>query len=407
MFNEALLAKIPIVGVFTDDPVNFADCLVALTGRSVRPWPDTGKFKPVLGSALYWTDRPEVVTVENYRLLMDNHQQLVVVNPEKRSNLVFDAGVFPTPEKPVREYLKPFVKEQDLPPLLLALKGLSLKTAQEVVQLTMVRTNSVLPAEVRRTRTLVSGAIQGLQPLDTDLDFYIPPAQLTQWFDLNDAYFLNPKTPLRLVPRGLLFSGSPGVGKSMAARAIAQHYKIPLFRLDVGAALNKYIGESESRISRSLSMIERESPCVMLVDEVEKIFTQQQEDDSGVTLRILGQLLWWLSDHRSRVLTVMTTNNLERIPLELYRPGRVDKVVDIQKLNMKGAKEFAFEVYRNIMPTPLAAPRKQKLEAALTAKVKAPIDNQYFSHSEVADMVYEQIKINHWYPLNTLEESVT
>ena len=98
-----------------------------------------------------------------------------------------------------------------------------------------------------------------------------PP--LEDWLELNSAYFLNPKTPAKLMPRGLMLAGKPGVGKSMGAKAIAQHFDIPLFRLDISTTLAKFVGESEARVARSLATVDRESPCVLLLDEVEKIFS--------------------------------------------------------------------------------------------------------------------------------------
>jgi SpoVK/Ycf46/Vps4 family AAA+-type ATPase len=78
--------------------------------------------------------------------------------------------------------------------------------------------------------------------------------------------FGNLNTPEKLVPRGLLLAGDPGTGKSMASMVLAKHWDIPLFRLDVSASLNRWLGESESRIARNLSLIEQNAPCVFLLD---------------------------------------------------------------------------------------------------------------------------------------------
>lgn len=65
--------------------------------------------------------------------------------------------------------------------------------------------------------------------------------------------------------------------------------------------------------------------CVIIFDEVEKVF--QSQSDSGVTSRMLSQLLWWLQSHKSKVFTVMTTNDMAKIPEELYREGRIDQTI--------------------------------------------------------------------------------
>jgi SpoVK/Ycf46/Vps4 family AAA+-type ATPase len=200
---------------------------------------------------------------------------------------------------------------------------------------------------------------------------------------------LDLETPQQLVPRGLLLDGEPGVGKSMAAMVLAKHWDVPLFRLDVSTSLNRYLGESESRIARNLQVIEQNAPCVWLMDEVEKLFATN--GDEGTTQRILSQILWWLQYHRARVLTVMTTNNLTIIPKELYRAERLDKVLHLEKLSLSAAKVFAAKVYESVLgtPTPL---KHQKMLRDLLDKG----DKGTYAHAEVRVLVYEAIKQNNW-----------
>lgn len=114
-------------------------------------------------------------------------------------------------------------------------------------------------------------------------------------------------------------------GKSAAAKAIASAMGIPLYRLDVGAMKDKYVGNSEANLLSALAQVDQVEPCVVLFDEVEKVF--QSQNDSGVTTSMLSQLLWWLQEHKSKVFSVMTTNDRTKIPPELYREGRVDQVM--------------------------------------------------------------------------------
>ena len=55
---------------------------------------------------------------------------------------------------------------------------------------------------------------------------------------------------------------------------------------------------------------------------------------------MMSQLLWWLAEHKSRVLTIMTTNNSKVLPRELYREGRIDEVMWFAGLDTAEAKEF-------------------------------------------------------------------
>lgn len=391
MLELMLKAGIPIIGVSTDDLPNFRVALQLIAKRKVVPWPTTKAGQSSLGPYLYWTYDMDHVTVEAYEKLLETENQLVVINPDKPSSLIRDAGELPTPEKMIVEYLETFVQAQDMPPVLQVLKGLSLKTSSEIVQITMARTGGLAIPEIRRTRAMMGASVQGLYPISTDLDFYSQPPELSEWLKTNQQYFLNPSIPHQLIPRGLMFSGYPGTGKSMASKAIAKHFGIPLYRLDIGTTLGKFVGESENRVHRGLSLIERESPCVMLLDEVEKIFGGH--DDQGVTQRILSQLLWWLSDHHSRVLTVMTTNNLGNIPPELYRPGRIDRVINIQKLSLNQAKVFGLQVFKSLIGQEPSMKQQSQIRLALD-----DLNHLNLAHSEVAETVYDQIKTRGWLP---------
>jgi len=380
-----------VIGVYTDDLLNYTTSLQLLTGKKVVPWPASKLSSATLGPYVYVSENLDILDAQVYKKLVEAESTLVIINPVDKSSFMFMAGELPTPQSMVSDYLKEFTLPEDVPAIVQALRGLSLKAASEIVQLTMARVGSLALPEIRRTRTMVGGAIQGLQVVDTDLDFYLYPEKLEQWLKLNGQYFLTQGVPDKLVPRGLMLAGAPGVGKSTAAKAIANHWQVPLFRLDIATTLNKYIGESESRVARSLNMLERESPCVVLIDEAEKIFGGQ--DDSGVTARIMSQLLWWLSDHRSRVITVMTTNDLKVLPVELYRPGRLDLVLHIPKLSSGDAKIFAVKCFQSVMGKSPSMKQQQTLRQALEDQQQVE-----FSHSEVAETVYATIKQHHYLP---------
>jgi hypothetical protein len=384
----ALKAKLPFIGVHYDDPVNVRAVLQALSGKPVAPLPVT-KHGPITDATLWWVENLDLVTTDNYRKLCGATATAIVINPEKPSPLIYDAGSLPTPDSFYRGYLQEFVPEAHMPPILHVLKGLSLKTAQEVVQLTMARCGSMQAHEIRKTRQMMGGEHPGLTTLDTDYDFYEWPKPLKEWLDLNDKYFLNTDTPAQLIPRGLLLAGEPGVGKSMASKVLAKHWDIPLFRLDVSTSLNRYLGESESRIARNLSLIEQNAPCVWLLDEAEKLFGVG--GDEGTTRRILSQILWWLQSHKARVLTLMTTNDLPALPKELYRAERLDKVIHIEKLQLTAAKTFASKVYQSVLEQPPPMKRLKLLRDTIEHTQKST-----FAHAEIRVLVYELIKSEGW-----------
>lgn len=386
-FGHALQAKLPFIGVRTDDPVHVKAVLQALSGKTVMPLP-TVKAAAVGDQYLYWTEKLEQVTTEMYKALCDAHGVCVVINAGP-SLLVYDTGVLPTPTVFYEHYLQDIVPVGAKTDLVRMLKGLSVKVAQEVCQLTMARTGSLTATEVRKTRQMMSGTAPGLESLDTDYDFYEWPSALKEWVDLNESYFLSPDTPPQLVPRGVLLAGDPGTGKSMFSAVLAKRLDVPLFRLDISTTLNRYLGESESRIARNLATIEQHAPCVWLLDEAEKLFGSDGEE--GTTRRLLSQMLWWLQSHKARVLTVMTTNDLSALPKELYRAERLDQVIRLERLTLSQAKTFAGKVFEQVLGA-LPLPKQAKL---LREAIEGS-DQPTFAHAEVRALVYRLIKQHQW-----------
>lgn len=70
------------------------------------------------------------------------------------------------------------------------------------------------------------------------------------------------------------------------------------------------------------------APCVLMVDEVEKALggVSSGSSDSGVSARMFGSLLSWLSDHESEVFVVCTANDVSKLPPEFARAERFDAI---------------------------------------------------------------------------------
>jgi len=149
---------------------------------------------------------------------------------------------------------------------------------------------------------------------------------LKHWLALRADVFAAAEPPPGLEPpRGLLLLGVQGCGKSLAARAAAGLFGVPLLHLDFGALFNRYHGESERNLRESLKAAERMAPCVMWLDEIEKGLASS-DNDGGTSRRMLGTFLTWLAEHRSRVFIAATANDVTSLPPELMRKGRFDEI---------------------------------------------------------------------------------
>lgn len=168
--------------------------------------------------------------------------------------------------------------------------------------------------------------------------------RLKRWVEQRRAIFVGENKVAGLdPPKGLLLLGVQGCGKSLAAKAIAGSFGVPLVRLDFGALYNKYHGETERNLRESLKNAEALAPCVLWCDEIEKGLATSDSDD-GVSRRVLGALLTWMAERKQPVFLVATANDVSRLPPELLRKGRFDEIFFID-LPAADARHAIFRVH--------------------------------------------------------------
>jgi len=154
-------------------------------------------------------------------------------------------------------------------------------------------------------------------------------------------------------PRGVALLGPPGTGKTEVAKATAKYMGLDLVVFDISSMFNSHVGQSEKNMRKALATIDALHSCVLLVDEIDKSFSGAlNANDSGVSSRILGLFLSWMSSRdvkssaESRIFVVTTMNRTAGLPPELFRPGRFDRIFstdlpnqqtreDILKIHMK------------------------------------------------------------------------
>src|SRR4051812_15637899 len=141
------------------------------------------------------------------------------------------------------------------------------------------------------------------------------------------ARALRPGRPAGVRARGVLLLGPPGSGKSQFCKCLGSETGRPTLILDVGALLGSLVGQSEANIRQALRLVDAMSPCVVMLDEVEKALSgvaSSGQTDSGVSARMFASFLSWLNDHESDAFVVCTANDVSKLPPEFARAERFD-----------------------------------------------------------------------------------
>ena len=390
--REAVDARLPIVSATCPDAAFLEEVVGGALPEAVRveTRPSRQKSGWLEEGGVMWYSGEHGNPSSWANLWKHLHQTgstLVLVNC-KPPPIATDAGAV----KPVPATLAAVLKDRagvSLDALLLkALSGSTVKGALELHRLCMSNhgvfdSRSCSAERSRWSETSV------LETVPTDqYRYYQPEARLAAWLD-TEARLFEAGAPAEIRPRGILFGGTPGTGKTLAAKFIARTLSVPLKMLPVSRVLNKYIGESERLFDLALSEAESCAPCVLLLDEVEKVFrmTGSSAGDQGTTKRIMSRLLWWLQEHDADVLTVMTTNDESTIPPELVRPGRIDLRMDFAPYTRKQAAAFIEGICESRgMPAFPVPDYGQLTPAALTGEMTRHLKQLYLAGDWVPEM---------------------
>ena len=149
---------------------------------------------------------------------------------------------------------------------------------------------------------------------------------LKEWLEVRRKVFSGELSlPGNDIPKGMLLLGVQGCGKSLAAKAVAGSWHLPLLYMDFGVLYNRYIGQTEENMRSALQVAEHMAPCVLWMDEIEKGLSAVSNSDD-ISKRLLGTFLTWLAENKSKVFVVATANDVTALPPELMRKGRFDEV---------------------------------------------------------------------------------
>lgn len=245
----------------------------------------------------------------------------------------------------VREYSEYCMESNLTPKLLESALGLTVMEARLAFAKAIIQERKLTEEEI----PLIISEKEQIIKKSGLLEYFHPKEYLTniggldnlkEWIHKRgNAYSDEAKAYGLNTPRGVLLLGVPGCGKSLTAKAIANEWKFPLLRFDLGKVFGGIVGESERNIRYALDVAKTISPCVLWIDEIEKGLSGSQSSgrtDGGTSARVFGTFLTWMQEKKEPVFVVATANDISSLPPELLRKGRFDEIFFV---DLPSAKE--------------------------------------------------------------------
>ena len=213
--------------------------------------------------------------------------------------------------------------------LILALQGLTIEEIDDALQLATFKQGQI---NAHTADLVVPIKMAKLKKRGVE---YAPPADVTvgglstlqEWAN-TQAGRLKPEAKTYGIPypSGALLIGYGGTGKSLWAKSIGATWHIPILSLDMGKMMSSQLGSSEANLRGVLETADVMSPCILLIDELDKAFAGMNGPvgDSGTFQRMIGHFLQWFNDKTSAVFVVATANRIQNFTPELLR--RFDEI---------------------------------------------------------------------------------
>ena len=216
------------------------------------------------------------------------------------------------------------VDEATLESVVEAASGLGIGEAESAFALSLVRHGKLSPDvvfSVKASSLKKAGPLTLLTVGDDDR-----LEHLGGFNGLRD-YSLKALSSNKVKAKGVLVSGVPGCGKSSFAKCLGHATGRPVLNLDVAGLYGSLVGETERALREALKRIDAVGKSILLIDEAERALAgHASQGDSGVSTRVMGTLLTWLSDRKNDAFVIMTANEIKGLPAPLTRAERLDSI---------------------------------------------------------------------------------
>lgn len=148
-------------------------------------------------------------------------------------------------------------------------------------------------------------------------------------------------------PRGVLFHGPPGCGKTMMAGALAGELGVPFLSVSAPAIVSGTSGESEKTLRDTFEEAQRIAPCILFIDEIDAITPKRETAQREMERRIVAQLLtclddlaWEKNEDGRPVMVLGATNRPDSLDPALRRAGRFDHEIGLGVPDERGREQI-------------------------------------------------------------------
>ena len=151
-------------------------------------------------------------------------------------------------------------------------------------------------------------------------------------------------------PRGIMLTGIPGCGKSLAAKEASRQAGLPLIKLALADLYESLLGHTEQNWRKARNIIDSYGDCVLMIEELEKGMTTDSFGGGGTSQRLFGDVLNWMQEKKGGSYIIATSNDISKFPPEFLRKGRWDDIFFFDLPNAEERREIWINQLRDKEP---------------------------------------------------------
>lgn len=181
------------------------------------------------------------------------------------------------------------------------------------------------------------------------------------------------------VPKGLLYTGAPGTGKTYFANCLAGSAKINFIEFKMSKILDKWVGEAEKNLEKAFNCFNSLAPVIVFIDEIDQALSRGGGNESNsVRSNMFGMFLSFLSkkENRGRILFIGATNYPNLLDEALKRAGRFDKKIPFLLPNEEERKHvLAYHLGKTKIPLAISEEAYKDITNKTEGYTPAEIEN--------------------------------